>query len=238
MLFLRMEMENEETMLKIATWNIERLKVKSKLDDIITACDEIDADILVLTEADERIRLPGYAYCYCTKPPVDPNPEDISVDYGPTERRVIVYTKTPCVEQYTTYDESTAICLEFEMERGNLLVYGSIIGIYGNRSPYFWNELNRQLADIKGLVDDGHQVCVLGDYNCSFADKYFGSDDARKKILGCYKDYDIKLLTKDRMECIDHIAISSGFLGCAEAEISEWNCDRSLSDHKGIAVEF
>ncbi len=46
--------------MKIATWNIERLKVKSKLDDITALCEKADADILVLTEADERVKLPKY----------------------------------------------------------------------------------------------------------------------------------------------------------------------------------
>ena len=42
--------------MKIATWNVERLKRKSELDKINSIIDEIDADIFVLTETDERIK--------------------------------------------------------------------------------------------------------------------------------------------------------------------------------------
>ena len=40
--------------MKIATWNVERLKHKRSLNEIISVCEQIQADILVLTETDER----------------------------------------------------------------------------------------------------------------------------------------------------------------------------------------
>lgn len=36
--------------MKIATWNVERLRHKRNLDDIIKACNRVEADVLVLTE--------------------------------------------------------------------------------------------------------------------------------------------------------------------------------------------
>ena len=41
--------------MKIANWNIERLKNSSKLDEITQILTNLDADILVLTETDNRI---------------------------------------------------------------------------------------------------------------------------------------------------------------------------------------
>ena len=37
-------------------------------------------------------------------------------------------------------------------------------------------------------------------------------------------------------ECIDHIAVSTEFVGNSIIHVEEWNLDKSLSDHKGIAV--
>ena len=51
--------------MRIATWNVERLKHKNRLDDIVAECIDSKADILVLTETDNRIELP-YRYCFCT----------------------------------------------------------------------------------------------------------------------------------------------------------------------------
>ena len=41
--------------MKIATWNVERLRHKKQLDQIQGLCDGIHADILVLTETDKRL---------------------------------------------------------------------------------------------------------------------------------------------------------------------------------------
>jgi hypothetical protein len=48
--------------MKIANWNIERLKNQSKIIEISQILNEIDADILVLTETDSRIKLDNYKY--------------------------------------------------------------------------------------------------------------------------------------------------------------------------------
>lgn len=199
-----------------------------------------DADILVLTEADERIHLSGYPFCYSTVPPLDHElpPYSVPVHYTSTERQVIIYSKYPFVRQYSTYDETTAICIELETEYGNLLVYGSIIGIHGHRKPFFTNELCGQMADLRKLASEGHQICFLGDYNCSFADNYYPSSTSKTAILECFAETDMYLLTADRPECIDHIAISKSFMGSVAISIAEWNLDKSLSDHKGISAAF
>ena len=46
------------------------------------------------------------------------------------------------------------------------------------------------------------------------------------------------MLTASQPECIDHIAISSSFVGSASYTVEEWNLDKRLSDHKGIAVSI
>ncbi|MCD8131300.1 MAG: endonuclease/exonuclease/phosphatase family protein [Lachnospiraceae bacterium] len=226
--------------MKIATWNVERLEHKSKLNSIISVCQREDADILVLTEADERIQLSGYPFRYSTMPPLDHElpPYPAPVHYAPTERRVIIYSKYPCVRQHGTYDETTAICVELETGYGNLLVYGSIIGILGHRKPFFTDELCGQMADLRRLAAKGHQICFLGDYNCSFSDNYYPSETGKIAILECFAETGMSLLTADRPECIDHIAASKSFLGDAAVSITEWNLDKSLSDHKGISVTF
>ncbi|MCD7827620.1 MAG: endonuclease/exonuclease/phosphatase family protein [Clostridiales bacterium] len=230
----------KRTMMKIATWNVERLEHKSKLGAIVSACQREDADIFVLTETDERIRLSGYPFCYSTVPPLDHElpPYLMPVHYAPTERRVMIYSKYPCIRQHSTYDESTAICVELETEYGNLLVYGSIIGIHGHRKPFFMDELHGQMTDLRRLAAEGHQICFLGDYNCSFADNYYPNSTGKAAILECFAETDISLLTSDRRECIDHIAVSKRFIGNFMPSITEWNLDKELSDHKGIAVTF
>ena len=226
--------------MKIATWNVERLEHKSKLNSIIASCQHEDADILVLTEADERIQLSGYPLPCSSMLPLDHElpPYQMPVHYAATERRVMIYSKYPCIRQHDTYDETTAVCVELETEYGNLLVYGSIIGIHGHRKPFFTDELSGQMADLKRFAAEGYAICFLGDYNCSFADNYYPSNTGKSTILECLAETDMSLLTADRSECIDHIAISKNFIGSSNPFITEWNLDKKLSDHKGIAVTF
>ncbi len=224
--------------MKIATWNIERLQQKNQLPEILAECERVDADILVFTEADERVKPKGYPYCYATKQPQDHElpPYTGLVHYEDTEKRILIYSKYPCVRKHETFDDTIALCVEFETEKGNLLVYGTIIGIHGQRKPFFMNELNGAMTDMRALTSAGHLVCMLGDYNCSFADSYYTSKEARKIIQDTFAECDIRLLTEKQPECIDHIAISEAFVGDAEVCVEEWNLDKKLSDHKGIAV--
>ena len=219
--------------MKIATWNAERLRHKKLLGEMLHSVDEVNADILVLTETDQRLH-PKYRFCYETPRMAISQPGI----YAPTENRISLYTSYPCVRQHSTYDENTAICVELETEKGNLIVYGTIIGVYGNRHQTFLPDLMRQMDDLRRLTKLGSAVCFCGDFNCSFADNYYFTAAGRAAILNGLKDCNLSLLTADQPECIDHIALTEGFAGSTEVTIAEWNQSKTLSDHKGIAVSF
>ena len=225
--------------MKIATWNVERLKHKKSLDEIITMSNNVNADILVLTEYDENIKL-DYPYHDCT-----PTPEPLYFEgydkpeiYKPSEHRVFVYTKYKIIHKHKTFNEYTALCLELETEKGNILVYGTIMGIAARRLPYK-EDIKEQINDFCKFNNAGYNLCICGDYNCSFSDDYYYlSKECRQRIRDTFSKCDIKLVTEDQSECIDHIAISDKFIGESIPQIKEWNNDKRLSDHKGISVQF
>ena len=219
--------------MKIATWNVERLRHKKLLDEMLHSIDEVNAGILVLTETDQRLH-PKYRFCYET-PGIAICQPDI---YATTENRVSIYTNYPCVRQYSTYDENTALCVELETEKGNLIVYGTIIGVYGNRHQTFLPDLMMQMDELRRLSKLGTAICFCGDFNCSFADNYYFTAAGRTTILNGLKDCNLSLLTANQPECIDHIALTEGFIGSTEVKIAEWNQAKTLSDHKGIAASF
>lgn len=219
--------------MKIATWNVERLRHKHLLGEMLHSIDEVNADILVLTETDQRLH-PKCRFCYKTPRMAISQPGI----YAPTENRISLYTSYPCVRQHPTYDENTALCVELVTENGNLIVYGTIIGVYGNRHQTFLPDLMRQMDDLRRLTKLGSAVCFCGDFNCSFADNYYFTAAGRAAILNGLKGCNLSLLTADQPECIDHIALTESFAGSAEVRIAEWNQAKTLSDHKGIAVSF
>ena len=164
--------------MRIATWNVERLEHKKNLDRMLAECKRVAADILVLTETDERIQ-PEYKYRHST-----PLLKGITTPahYADTENRVSIFTDYECVGRYETYDEKTAICVGLATEKGNLLVYGTIIGISGNRRKDYGEDLVKQLEDIRRLSSEGHRICMVGDYNCTFSDNYYYTTIGRESI--------------------------------------------------------
>ena len=232
--------------MKIATWNIERLKHRNSLDKISFSIENAKADILVLTESDERVK-PNYRYGFHTTKLSDAPPEyrmpglykDYAVAdvYAATENRVSIYTNYPCVKQYETYDKYTALCVELQTNVGNLLVYGTIIGIIGKNDESFRQDLLLQIKDYERLSQIGN-ICICGDFNCSFADNYYFTKFGRDTLSSSFAHNKISLLTENRLECIDHIAVSDDFVGNGSISVSEWNLDKSLSDHKGIVVDI
>lgn len=219
--------------MRIATWNIERLKHQQQLNEIIAACNRARADILILTETDIRVQ-PDYPFGFHTSRLDESQP----VCYKPTENRVSIYTNYPCISHYSTYDEHTALCVELDTEKGNLIVYGTIIGIYGNKHENFRTDLPKQIEDFNRLSSKCHNLCICGDFNLSFSDGYYYTKTGHSVLSDCFSKLDISILTAEQPQCIDHIAVSNKFTGTAEIQVEEWNQSKELSDHKGIVVEF
>ena len=216
--------------MKIATWNIERLKLEKRQKAIETILNSVDADILVLTETDTRINPANYTY------KVFSEELDSLQNYKSTERRVAIYSKYKITNQLKTFDAKISLCVVIETNLGNLIVYGTIIGIYGNRNSSFNEDLSKQLEDFKSISDKNH--CIIGDYNISFGDNYYYTKTGRNSLNELFQTNDLKLVTNDLSEAIDHIAISSAAIQTHKIKIEEWNLDKSLSDHKGVSVKF
>ena len=120
-------------------------------------------------------------------------------------------------------------------ENGNLLVYGTIIGIYGNRNENFKEDLPKQIDDFKNLSKN-QNLCVIGDYNISFSDNYYFTNLGRRELNKCFAENGIENLTLYLSQTIDHIAISRKFIANTKIVTGEWGSEKKLSDHKGISL--
>jgi len=218
--------------MKIATWNIDRLKSLSKSSGIIRNLKEIDADILILTEYNKLLHLPYYQYKVETNKILDNQ-----YNYKETETRVAIFSKFPIRQIFKTYDNQTSCCAEFETDFGNLIVYGTIVGIVGNSDKNFKADLIKQTEDIESLSKLG-SFCYSGDLNISFSDNYYFTQFGREKFLESFRNNRLTNLTGNLKENIDHIIISEDFIKNLNHEISEWNTSKNLSDHKGVLLEL
>ena len=219
--------------MKIGTWNIERLKHYNNSNEITYLLEKQNCDILVLTEYDEKIKPKGFEFEIATKCLAELNSEF----YRANEKRVKIFSKYKILNEYETYDNFTSCCAELETEMGNLIVYGTIVGIYGNRNQNFKDDLPKQIKDYRNLSAN-RNLCLIGDFNISFCDNYYFTNFGRNELNKSFAENDIENLTGNIAKTIDHIAISSKFINNSKIEIAEWNCEKKLSDHKGISVKI
>lgn len=219
--------------MKIGNWNIERLKYPKNAQKIQSEIDKRNFDILVLTEYDERIKPSGFKYEIHTDDLISDNTDN----YLQTERRVKIFSKYPIIRELKTFDKKTACCAEFKTDLGNLIVYGTIIGIYGNRNQNFKDNLLKQILDFK-QINVQNNICVVGDYNITFFDNYYFTKFGREELNKVFKEENIEIITVEIENNIDHIAISKDFVNKRKAVIETWNLNRELSDHFGVSVEI
>jgi endonuclease/exonuclease/phosphatase family metal-dependent hydrolase len=219
--------------MKIATWNLKRPNTRSARNaEIVMELKRVNADILVLTETHSRIDLGGdYEHTVSS----DPLPESRdSIAYEPGENRVTIWSKHP-LEKIKTSDPFTTACAQVVTRHGELKVFGTVIGILGNRHESFLPALEAQTQEWKES-EEFTAICVAGDFNLSFADNYYFTKDGRALIVECFAHLEVTNLTEAILENIDHIAISSSFVKAAKLETQIWNQDKKLSDHLGISV--
>jgi endonuclease/exonuclease/phosphatase family metal-dependent hydrolase len=229
--------------MKIATWNLERpQKNEKKNAEIIKILKGLDADIIILTEANECIDLGVEYEYYMTEVPYSVPGK---VVYKEGERRVIICVakKYESKQMEYTYDPQTTICIEVEIESKHLAVYGTIIGIYGNKGDEFKKHLAEQIKEFKKIAAE-MPLCIAGDYNMSFGDNYYKTEVERNILIDTFRKLELYNLTASIPENIDHIALSKSFVKNRSIKASSFNIDKDgninkkLSDHRGVIVDI
>lgn len=213
--------------MKIATWNLERLSKRKNLE-ISQILNKLDADILILTETGSEIQLENYNCVPSENLPA--NFEGISYKHG--ENRVSIWTKFKVVKNYKTFDSYTAVCCDLKTHFRILTVYGSIIGVFGNKQPRFDHDLSGHLSDFQEIFS-GKNVLFGGDFNVTFSGRVWPSKKARQILTDTFKNSGLINITEHIPNNVDHLVLSKDFIGDKSMEIYTWNENKKLSDHVG-----
>ncbi len=215
----------------IINWNVGRPS-KNRGGKILEELNKRDADIIVLTETNSSIVPHGDYHLVSTKP----LPKGFEgIDYKDGEIRTSIWTKYPVGEHYSTYNDKTSVCADIKTESGVLTVYATIIGILGGTKPPFKQDLEFQLKDFDGLFP-GKQVCIIGDYNITFTGRAYPSLLARQTLNNVFEKFKLTNLTASKTGWVDHIAISSDFIGNKKVSFQNLNKKDELSDHIGACA--
>ena len=252
-------------MYKIANWNLERPKSKTKKTKLaIEKILEINADIIVLTETSKSVDLREfYPFQISTK----------SYERTPDEQWVTIWSKWEILKQIETFDNFRTVSGTIKSPFGDIIVFGTIIpyhqagvsGIrYGNLNYKIWEyhekDLYAQSENWKKLIEtENLPLFVIGDFNQTrFNNQGYGTARVREILtnllietdLECVTEIDFseKYLTEDPIKKkirnnIDHICISRNLLNqMKNYEVGAWNHfteqGKFMSDHNGVYIEF
>ncbi|MEO8769979.1 MAG: endonuclease/exonuclease/phosphatase family protein [Ferruginibacter sp.] len=195
--------------MKIATWNIERPSNTSKrIPSIVNYLKNINADIFILTETNEFVNLGEDYKSFHTSKPTNTFYQDKQILYKDGEIRVSIFSKYNCVGELATFRSDTSICKIFTTPHGELAVYGTIVGIFGNRQKDFITELDLQIIDFNKIAST-HNLCIAGDLNMSFSDNYYFTKEGREKLNKAFDASGLINQTACIPHNIDHIIYQS-----------------------------
>lgn len=222
--------------MKIVNFNIERLLILSKLKSIIELIKSYDADIIVLTETNSTLIDLSENYFAQHSKPLSKNQDNVNF-YREGENRVSIYSKYPIKSRIQTTDEFTSLAIELETTFGNLIVYGTIVGIFGysRDKDRFVKDFNEQESDFNKIFAN-ENVCLVGDLNISLSGWIYPSKEYRENLNAIINQFDLDSSTASIKDNIDHILISKKFIKNREIQIEPFNVDKKLSDHIGICL--
>ena len=236
--------------MKIATLNIDWAHKQSSKTHILKVEEELNnlnADILIVTECVDSLKLPGYNYVYKTKAiPSSVKYEELNyTEYlkGETAIRVSIFSKYESIRSFLVTDEHNSICEEFNTGKGALTIYATIVGTRFNKMPFAKNELDNCVSDYLRISQLAGNLCLAGDLNTSFDEKEVDFEikhiKSRQVLVEMCRECNLNLTTKNiPVENIDHILLPVKFSEQFNIKPNKFVEKGILSDHMGIVVEI
>ena len=237
--------------LRIATWNVERVSLRSwlKLPRILSQIQAVDADVWVLTES--RAAFPVAA----THPFVKHAPAHPARRPDPDERWVSIWSRYPLADAGIEASPRGTVAALVDSPVGEIAVYGTVVPWSHERAPdgslELWAvheaELERQAAEWLDLGSRYDAVCVAGDFNQSWRTPGYGTHRLRAKHREVVAAAGLRCLTEgvfiDGLPVIDHVMLTGRWSESRSARIGATWGRRSadgveMTDHSGVAVDL
>ena len=222
--------------MKISVWNLMRPNSgtieRNKL--FLNSLQELDSDIVILTETNSIIDL-GDKYYSLSTLPLPENIDEVKFKYG--ENRVTIFSKTPFIKKISTADSYSSVCAETKTAFGPLIIYGTIIGYLGGRLDPFKSDLKKQTLDIIRLSQKGN-LCFAGDLNVAFSGNPYPSKTVVEDVAKRFEELELKIVTKECKDSAIHAVISNSFLQDVHFNIEQLFFDGNITDHRLVTISL
>lgn len=239
--------------MRIATWNQERPRKQGAIKNVLLLekMREVDADIWVLTEANEALFLPDY-YAVAT-PRLDGY-------HSPGEAFTAVLSRWPILGEAPTSDPMLSLCVRVAAPFGPVDVYGTIITYANDKgesgTSKRWEEHRRSIQShqddwlkLRHSHSPQKPLIVAGDFNQSrdgsgwYEDKFsvdMLSEVLRQTGLQCVTEQDFRKTQGLSRASVDHICLSAELAGRV-SKVATWEGvveGHAVSDHNGVYAQI
>lgn len=228
--------------LRIATWNIERPRLRGwkKNPIICQQLYEINADIWILTETNSAIN-PGTCYSEVASSPAS--------YHTPGENGSTIWSRYPIRKTFPTFNPSMAVCAEILLPMGSWLVYGTIITYANDKGPTGtakkWQEHYKSITSHGqdwAKLNQGLPLCVAGDFNQTLSGSTgYGTRQGREMLSQELQRNNLVRVTDKIQFNIDHICLSPDWAKRVN-QVDTWQGftpdGKPVSDHHGVYVDL
>lgn len=245
------ERNDRRGLLRIATWNLERVSLRSwlKLPRILRQIAAVDADVWVMTES--RVGLPlSDAYPFVVHAPAHASRRPDT-----DERWVSIWSRYPLADADVVASPWDAVAAVVGSPVGDIVVYGTVLPWSHERDAdgglTLWSvheaELERQAAEWLDLGARHEAVCIAGDFNQSWRTPGCGTHHLRERHRAAIAAAGLTCLTEDvivdGLPVIDHIMLTDAWSQSRSARVAATWGRRSddgveVTDHSGVAVDL
>jgi hypothetical protein len=236
------------TAIRIGTWNVEYAAGPERNARRLAQLIAADADVWVLTETHDDLRLPETYTAVST----DPRPTGRAGG-----RWTTIWSRWPVVRVIKVDDPVRTVAVLLRGPSGDVAVYGTVLPWHSDPGPgdvpaKAWTEQDRvlplQLAEWRRIRADfpDAKLVVAGDLNMNLGGKhYYGTKRGRARLREGLTEIDLVCATetsdKLRHPPIDHVLVPAAWSPRARVAAA-WEGtgeDRvKLSDHSGLVVEI
>lgn len=234
--------------LRVATWNVEYAADAERNARRLELLQAADADIVVLTETHDDLRLDGYEATSTLQRP--------GAQVG--ARWTTIWSRLAVLRVIATEDPLRTVAVELESD---LLVYGTVLPWHSDPGPSECKKVNwseyRRVVPIQGAEwlalrrqHPGHTLMVAGDFNQSLGERhYYGGKELRRLLEQECTAAGLDVLTGLAHQqvplahpAIDHVAVAPAHGQRAHRNHltgweGAWEGPGRLSDHSAVVVE-
>ncbi len=218
--------------MRILNWNLRRPTQASfrRNDAFHQQIAALHPDIVILTETNAAIH-PGPAYESAATLPLPAGHDGIQYAHG--ENRASIFSRYPITAVMPTADPYTSVGATIATPYGPLLMYATIIGVFGGKGTRFNEDFDACCSDLSSLQSRGN-LCVVGDFNVAFSGYPYPSKAAVLHTRRAFEEAGLRILTAAHEDVPDHIACSEGFLDSVRVETCIIPSPTWLSDHAAV----